>query len=207
MPIGDKTSIEVIHPPLPDGIVSLREYVDTRLAAMESHFDMRLGAIDRATAIAVTTMDKRLDAMNEFRDALRDTTARLATRDELLLSSQRFTELLERVEKDLLEVRALAAGAVSREDYAATCDRTQASLAEIRQYRVEALVTRAEYDAEARATAADIDSLKISRATLAGKAEQSSVNIALLLSAISAVLGIGGFLTGAVGLVLKFFGG
>ena len=54
-----------------DGI-TLRDYIDTRLAAMQSAVDLARGQ-----------MDKRLDGMNEFRDALKDQAAMLATKTEL----------------------------------------------------------------------------------------------------------------------------
>jgi len=56
----------------PNNIVSLKEYVDTRFCAA-----------DRATAIAVQQMERRLESMNEFRDALKDQASRLATRQEM----------------------------------------------------------------------------------------------------------------------------
>ena len=44
---------------------------------------MRFDLIDRATTVALSTMDKRLDSMNEFRSSLRDQAASFADRKEL----------------------------------------------------------------------------------------------------------------------------
>jgi Flp pilus assembly protein TadD len=52
--------------------VSLLRYIDTRFKAS-----------DRATESARTTMEKRLEGMNEFRDQLKDQAARFVTREEL----------------------------------------------------------------------------------------------------------------------------
>ena len=89
--------------------VSLREYFDARLAAQ-----------DRATEIARLAMEKRLDGMNEFREALKDQSNRN--------------------------------------------------------------VTKAEYDDCVRRILADVRELRESRAELAGKASQSSVDRALVIS-------------------------
>jgi hypothetical protein len=53
-------------------LVSLKEYIDTRLSAQE-----------KATEVAYVAMNRRLEGMNEFRETLRDQAARLATRTEL----------------------------------------------------------------------------------------------------------------------------
>lgn len=58
--------------PQSKALVTLKEYVDARFCAIE-----------KATAIANTSMDKRLEGMNEFREALKDQSAKLATRAEL----------------------------------------------------------------------------------------------------------------------------
>ena len=54
--------------------VSLKEYFDTRLAALE-----------KATCVASTAMERRLEGMNEFRDTLTDQASRFITRGEMAL--------------------------------------------------------------------------------------------------------------------------
>ena len=53
-------------------LVSLKEYVDVRLAALEKSAELSCAATDR-----------RLANMNEFREALRDQAGQMATRKEL----------------------------------------------------------------------------------------------------------------------------
>ena len=50
--------------------VTLREYFETRMQAIE-----------KAVEVAYTSMDARLEGMNQFRDALRDQAAKFITRD------------------------------------------------------------------------------------------------------------------------------
>ena len=52
--------------------VTLKEYVDTRLAALE-----------KATELAANALRERLATMNEFRDTLRDQAGQFVTRKEL----------------------------------------------------------------------------------------------------------------------------
>ena len=52
--------------------VSLKEYLESRIHAVEKGID-----------VANHSMQKRLDGMNEFREALKDQSARHITRDEV----------------------------------------------------------------------------------------------------------------------------
>ena len=103
--------------------VSLREYFDARLAAME-----------RTTEVARLAMEKRLDGMNEFRESLKDQALRN--------------------------------------------------------------VTKTEYDECIRRILVDIRDLQLFRAELAGKASQSSVDRALVIS-------LGSLALAVIGLVLR----
>ena len=75
---------------------TLWEYLEARLAAIErqaaresrdtvslkGYFDRRLEDMDRATELSRESIDARLVAMNEFRDALKDQTKQYITRPE-----------------------------------------------------------------------------------------------------------------------------
>ena len=63
-------------------IVSLREYVERRLADQKELFEKSQEAQDAATSLARLSMEKRLEGMNEFRDALKDQTKTFITRTE-----------------------------------------------------------------------------------------------------------------------------
>jgi hypothetical protein len=67
----------------PDQTVSWKEYVDTRFSDFERRITERFDASDDAVTKAERTMNERLNGMNEFRDALKDQSSRMATRVEL----------------------------------------------------------------------------------------------------------------------------
>ena len=70
--------------------VALRDHLEAqirsvheRLTAINERTQERFALADAAVQKAETMLSKRLDSMNEFRDALRDQGSRMATRDEL----------------------------------------------------------------------------------------------------------------------------
>lgn len=64
-------------------IVSLRDYFDGRLAEFDKRFEQQRAATERALDKAEQALGRRLDGMNEFRDALKDQAARMATQEQL----------------------------------------------------------------------------------------------------------------------------
>lgn len=52
--------------------------------SLKDHFDSLLAARDKAEAEARAGMEKRLDGMNEFRDALKDQSSKFVTRAEVI---------------------------------------------------------------------------------------------------------------------------
>jgi hypothetical protein len=81
-------------------IVTLKEYVDARLMA-----------IDKATEVAYTMMDARLDSMNEIRNSLRDQGRTFVSKAEYTVAHDR---LMDDV-RSLRESRALLEGKASTE--------------------------------------------------------------------------------------------
>lgn len=63
--------------------VSLRDYVDRRLADMDQHYNALFRLNETSVSKAERTMNERLNSMNEFRDALKDQANRMATRTEV----------------------------------------------------------------------------------------------------------------------------
>ena len=110
-----------------NGRIALREYLEVRIKELREYVDVRLASIEQATMLARNSMNLRLDSMNEFRAALKDTIARQVSREELAVIVERFRM--------------------------------------------------------------DIDDLKQYRATMDGKASQSSVNVTLVIAVLSLVLG------------------
>lgn len=64
-------------------IADLDKRVDHRLVEQEKLVFQRFTLVDLALTKAEQAMGARLNSMNEFRDALKDQTARMATRQEL----------------------------------------------------------------------------------------------------------------------------
>jgi hypothetical protein len=98
--------------------VELKEHLEMRLQALRDYIEAHLQAIDKASALSLATMDRRLAGMNEFREALRDTTARLATREELTIQIARTREMLDRADaeiNDLKRYRATMEGKASQQ--------------------------------------------------------------------------------------------
>lgn len=60
------------------------EKLDAKIAALERLHDERFRSNAKATELALTTNNERLDHMNKFREALTDTTNRMITRVEAL---------------------------------------------------------------------------------------------------------------------------
>ena len=91
--------------------VSLRDHIDTRLAAMHEYNEARLMAMEKATDTATTQLNNRLEGMNEFRSALKDQTAQMVTRSELVIQLERIDVVLN----DLKKYRDQSAGAASQQ--------------------------------------------------------------------------------------------
>jgi hypothetical protein len=82
-------------------VTSLQEEMNRRVEAQYRESEQRFSAMNRATEVAKTELSARLDGMNEFRDALRDQTARSVSR-----------ELMDSVVKSLEDrIRTLEANA------------------------------------------------------------------------------------------------
>ena len=63
--------------------VALRDYLERLIAESDRRYEQRFAASEQAVLKAEHTMTARLNGMNEFRDALKDQSGRMATRDEL----------------------------------------------------------------------------------------------------------------------------
>ena len=82
--------------------VTLKEYIDTRL-----------GAVEQATILSRQVLDARLSSLNEIRDALRDRDATFITKVEFAAILVRLENCIDGIEDDvrgLRESRALLEG-------------------------------------------------------------------------------------------------
>jgi hypothetical protein len=115
--------------------VSLKEYLLELLDERKAEFNTRFESMDRAINVATEALDKRLDSMNEFRNALKDQTA--------------------------------------------------------------TFITKSDYQSKHDELVKQIEDLKLSRATMEGKADQNSVNIAYIITFIGLIISI-------ISLLLRF---
>jgi hypothetical protein len=79
--------------------VELKEHIESRLRAIDEFYAMRVANMEQATRTALASLDKRLEGMNEFREALKDATARLPTRNELDAKFERVSSELSELQK------------------------------------------------------------------------------------------------------------
>lgn len=90
--------------------ISLKEFFLTLLEERKQQFNNRFEAMDKAVSTATSSLDKRLDTMNEFRNTLKDQNATFLTKTEY---DNRHTELSKQIE-DLKLSRAEMAGKASQ---------------------------------------------------------------------------------------------
>ncbi len=92
--------------------VALKEYFDRRIEDLRSAVNERFQLSDVAVSKAERTMNERLNSMNEFRDALRDQSNKMATRSELEKIDEAVQEL-QRSKANLDGRRMVLSGGVS----------------------------------------------------------------------------------------------
>lgn len=100
-----------------ESLISLKEYIDTQLQALErvremgiAGEDIRYRAIEKATTLASNAMDKRLEGMNEFRNQLKDQAALFLTRVEYEAKYQQLYEKIESLQRIVYMGVGLALG-------------------------------------------------------------------------------------------------
>lgn len=79
---------------------------------LKEHFNRRFEDLEKMTELSRLAMEKRLDGMNEFRDALKDQSAKSPTRDEM-------TSEFDSIKKDirlLISFKDTQQGRASQED-------------------------------------------------------------------------------------------
>jgi hypothetical protein len=93
-------------------LASNPSHSQAEMVTLRDHLETRLQALELATTVASTSMDKRLDAMNEFRDTLKDQATRFATVQDVDLKLNRTADVLaarmavlERAERELATFR------------------------------------------------------------------------------------------------------
>ena len=104
------------------------------LSWLEKNTDVRITAVERAIIVAHESMNGRLEGMNEFRNQLRDQSARFTTRDE---TENRFGSMRSEIDKLVSDVRDLRVteNAVQRNTVIITG--IQTDIASLRESRAE----------------------------------------------------------------------
>lgn len=88
--------------------ITLREFLDLRIEALQTYLNTKIEAAETARGIAQATLEKRLEGMNEFRDTLRDQASRFVTRDELGLQLKAILTEVESLKLSRAEMQAKA---------------------------------------------------------------------------------------------------
>jgi hypothetical protein len=78
--------------------------------SLKEHVESRLMALEKATVLAARTLEKRLEGMNEFRDALKNQAGLFATRSEVQIQVEKLGEDI----KILREYKAALEGKASQ---------------------------------------------------------------------------------------------
>lgn len=100
--------------------LATRKYIEKRLCEQRRYFDSRLDAIakemtlsqetlDHRMASTAEQLDHRLSAMNEFREALKDQTAHMATKEQVDQRDEAIIVRVRALEVSLPAQRALVA--------------------------------------------------------------------------------------------------
>ena len=66
-----------------DQTVPLREYIESRLSALETHMQVRLDAIQKSIDVSDDRLKVRLEGMNEWRATLADRSAEYAKQTQV----------------------------------------------------------------------------------------------------------------------------
>ena len=85
--------------------ISLRDYIDTRITAME-----------KAVDVATTNLELRLSSLNEIRDALRDRDTTFTTKVEFNAVNDKIYGLIEQLQSDARSLRESRAEMVGKAD-------------------------------------------------------------------------------------------
>ncbi len=78
-------------------IITLRDYFNEKVTALEQRLDQQRLYMERAVDKAEVALGRRLDGMNEFRDALKDQASRMATSEQLDRVRDRVSETEKKI--------------------------------------------------------------------------------------------------------------
>jgi predicted sugar kinase len=166
-----------------DKFVEHRVVDDARFKGLEDQLNFKISSLDKATTVAAGLMEKRLESMNEFRAQLKDQAGTFVPRLE-------YESQQHRVDED---VRVLRETKASSEVSAAMLEKRLESMNEFRlQLKDQAgtFYTKGEHEVYMSSVEKDLRMLRESKATLEGKASQTSVTVALIISGLGLIAGL-----------------
>ena len=102
-------------------IVSLKEYVDTRIEDLTTRCLCKISDMEKAVVVATAQMDRRLEGMNEFRNQLKDQAGTFVYRPEYTAAHLRLAE-------DVQGLRLGQSNFVTRVEHQAIHDRVDADI-------------------------------------------------------------------------------
>ena len=82
-----------------DNEVSLREYIEARLRELKRTIDLKYQTTEKATLLATYALEKRLESMNEFREAMKDQAQKFLTKNEFDIRHRRMEEDIKMLEE------------------------------------------------------------------------------------------------------------
>ena len=89
--------------------VPLKEYLEAQIEGVRCESVQKFKSVHDAISKAEDQLNRRLEAMNEFRDALKDQTAQLVTRSEYSSGHKSVEEKLRQLELDKANFEGRAA--------------------------------------------------------------------------------------------------
>jgi vacuolar-type H+-ATPase subunit I/STV1 len=183
-----------------DRVIAVRDSLQDKITSIQSLLETKLIEVEKATRLAATSIDKRLENMNEFRASLKDQAALFATRQELVTFKERTEQDIQQLMEGKVtidqKINGLERTTVA---YNASLDKRLETMNEFR----EALKDQATHfmnkeDSNQRwaRNDEDIRMLRESKALLEGKASQNAVNIATIIGIVAIIASfINGILT------------
>ena len=88
-----------------DKFAEHRAIDDSRFESLESQFNIKISALEKATTVAAGLMDRRLEGMNEFRQSLKDQAGTFVPRSEYQALKDQAGTFVPRTEYDAQQLR------------------------------------------------------------------------------------------------------
>jgi hypothetical protein len=88
--------------------ITLKEYIETKIHALEKQMEIKFDSINKATQIAITNNEKRLEGMNEFREQLENQSSTFITRNEHEIINKQIVDDIRSLRESRAELQGKA---------------------------------------------------------------------------------------------------